>query len=162
MSAEVVLLSHSFLCFSNQLRTCFQVRFYEVFMTRKGRLCIVMDYCDGGDVHQKIKAQNGTLLAEEVITDWFIQTCFALKHVHDRKVLHRDLKTQNIFLHTYSFSIKCLERRFAVSLNWVEHPHPCADSEDSRHLKDIVRMRPQHCHQKNTRCRIGVNCFISH
>ena len=30
------------------------VRFQEVFMTRKGRLCIVMDYCDGGDVHQEI------------------------------------------------------------------------------------------------------------
>ncbi|CAE7578338.1 NEK1 [Symbiodinium natans] len=36
--------------------------------------------------------------AEEQILEWFVQTCFALKHVHERKVLHRDLKTQNIFL----------------------------------------------------------------
>ena len=28
----------------------------------------------------------------------FIQICLALKHIHDRKVLHRDLKPQNIFL----------------------------------------------------------------
>jgi len=28
----------------------------------------------------------------------FVQLCLALKHVHDRKVLHRDLKSQNIFL----------------------------------------------------------------
>ncbi|CAD7938654.1 unnamed protein product [Amoebophrya sp. A120] len=75
------------------------VAFREVFLTRKGRLCIVMDYCDGGDVHQKIKQQNGVLLPEQQITDWFCQVCFALRHVHSRKVLHRDLKTQNIFLH---------------------------------------------------------------
>ena len=24
--------------------------------------------------------------------------CMAIKHVHDKKILHRDLKTQNIFL----------------------------------------------------------------
>jgi len=74
------------------------VRFQEVFMTRKGRLCIVMDYADGGDIHMKIKKQQGVLLPEIQILEWFVQTCFALKHVHERKVLHRDLKTQNIFL----------------------------------------------------------------
>mmetsp|Transcript_125553 Transcript_125553/g.390871 ORF Transcript_125553/g.390871 Transcript_125553/m.390871 type:complete len:501 (-) Transcript_125553:105-1607(-) len=74
------------------------VRFQEVFMTRKGRLCIVMDYADGGDVHMEIKRREGKLIPESRILEWFVQTCFALKHVHDRKVLHRDLKTQNIFL----------------------------------------------------------------
>jgi len=74
------------------------VRFQEVFMTRKGRLCIVMDYADGGDVHMEIKRREGKLIPEARILEWFVQTCFALKHVHDRRVLHRDLKTQNIFL----------------------------------------------------------------
>lgn len=29
---------------------------------------------------------------------WFTQVCVALKHVHDRKILHRDIKSQNIFM----------------------------------------------------------------
>jgi len=74
------------------------VRFQEVFMTRKGRLCIVMDYADGGDIHMEIKRRDSNLIAESQILEWFVQTCFALRHVHERKVLHRDLKTQNIFL----------------------------------------------------------------
>mmetsp|Transcript_70609 Transcript_70609/g.199338 ORF Transcript_70609/g.199338 Transcript_70609/m.199338 type:complete len:510 (+) Transcript_70609:82-1611(+) len=74
------------------------IQYQEVFMTRKGRLCIVMEYADGGDIHTVIKSQNNELLDEGRITSWFVQACFALLHVHDLKVLHRDLKTQNIFL----------------------------------------------------------------
>jgi NIMA (never in mitosis gene a)-related kinase len=53
-----------------------------------------MDYCDGGDLHSRIEAQRGILFGEEQILDWFVQITLALKHVHDRKVLHRDIKSQ--------------------------------------------------------------------
>ncbi|KAM3131510.1 hypothetical protein pb186bvf_016440 [Paramecium bursaria] len=72
------------------------VRFREVYKTKKGRLCIVMDYADGGDLSNKIR--QGQSLTETQILDWFTQMCLAIKHVHDRKIIHRDLKTQNIFL----------------------------------------------------------------
>lgn len=76
------------------------IRFKEVYKTKKGQLCIVMDYADGGDLQGKIKAQRekGGYLSEQVILDWFTQICLAMKHCHDRKILHRDLKAQNIFL----------------------------------------------------------------
>mmetsp|Transcript_139678 Transcript_139678/g.260484 ORF Transcript_139678/g.260484 Transcript_139678/m.260484 type:complete len:527 (-) Transcript_139678:10-1590(-) len=74
------------------------IQFQEVFMTKKGKLCIVMEYADGGDIHSQIKEAKGVLLPEERIVEWFVQTCFALMFVHDRRVLHRDLKTQNVFL----------------------------------------------------------------
>ncbi|XP_071846820.1 serine/threonine-protein kinase Nek1-like isoform X7 [Apostichopus japonicus] len=63
-----------------------------------GNLYIVMDYCDGGDLYQRINARRGALIPEDQIMDWFVQICLALKHVHDRKILHRDIKSQNIFL----------------------------------------------------------------
>lgn len=34
----------------------------------------------------------------EVVVEWFAQLAFALHYLHDTKILHRDLKTQNIFL----------------------------------------------------------------
>eukprot|EP00003_Mantamonas_plastica_P032418 TRINITY_DN87_c0_g1_i13.p1 TRINITY_DN87_c0_g1~~TRINITY_DN87_c0_g1_i13.p1 ORF type:complete len:799 (+),score=309.95 TRINITY_DN87_c0_g1_i13:1514-3910(+) len=42
--------------------------------------------------------QSGQDVDEKQILDWFIQIALAMKYLHDRCILHRDLKTQNIFL----------------------------------------------------------------
>ncbi len=67
-------------------------------------LYIVMQYADGGDLAARIAAQRrkskGKIqpFSESLILDWFVQICLAMKHVHDRRILHRDIKSQNIFL----------------------------------------------------------------
>ncbi|XP_040278368.1 serine/threonine-protein kinase Nek5-like [Bufo bufo] len=61
-------------------------------------LYIVMEYCDGGDLMKRIDQQRGVLFNEDQILNWFVQISLGLKHIHDRKVLHRDIKAQNIFL----------------------------------------------------------------
>ncbi|XP_055969803.1 serine/threonine-protein kinase Nek1 isoform X1 [Sorex fumeus] len=71
---------------------------YKESFEENGCLYIVMDYCEGGDLFKRINAQKGILFQEDQILDWFVQICLALKHVHDRKILHRDIKSQNIFL----------------------------------------------------------------
>ncbi|XP_077441349.1 serine/threonine-protein kinase Nek1 isoform X14 [Vanacampus margaritifer] len=71
---------------------------YKESFEEGGCLYIVMDYCEGGDLFKKINSQKGMLFTEEQILDWFVQICLALKHIHDRKILHRDIKSQNIFL----------------------------------------------------------------
>eukprot|EP00079_Xenopus_tropicalis_P018969 XP_012808178.1 PREDICTED: serine/threonine-protein kinase Nek1 isoform X2 [Xenopus tropicalis] len=71
---------------------------YQESFEESGCLYIVMDYCEGGDLFKRINSQKGVLFSEDQILDWFVQLCLALKHVHDRKILHRDIKSQNIFL----------------------------------------------------------------
>uniref|UniRef100_A0A3B4E7U1 non-specific serine/threonine protein kinase n=1 Tax=Pygocentrus nattereri TaxID=42514 RepID=A0A3B4E7U1_PYGNA len=73
------------------------VAFFRSFNERNN-LYIVMEYCDGGDLMKKITMQRGQPFPEDQIVDWFVQICLGLKHIHDRKVLHRDIKAQNIFL----------------------------------------------------------------
>ena len=51
-------------------------------------------YRSSGDLYQKINGQRGRPFPEEQVLNWFVQICLALKHVHDRKILHRDIKTQ--------------------------------------------------------------------
>uniref|UniRef100_A0A8C3W3S8 non-specific serine/threonine protein kinase n=1 Tax=Catagonus wagneri TaxID=51154 RepID=A0A8C3W3S8_9CETA len=73
------------------------VTFFSSFQ-ENNRLFIVMEYCDGGDLMKRIKRQRGVLFSEDQILSWFVQISLGLKHIHDRKILHRDIKAQNIFL----------------------------------------------------------------
>ncbi|NWW07282.1 NEK3 kinase, partial [Oreocharis arfaki] len=80
------------------------VAFKESFEA-DGHLYIVMEYCDNGDLMQKIKHQGGILFPEDTILHWFVQMCLAVKHIHDKRVLHRDIKSKNVFL-TQSGKVK--------------------------------------------------------
>mmetsp|Transcript_289 Transcript_289/g.525 ORF Transcript_289/g.525 Transcript_289/m.525 type:complete len:776 (-) Transcript_289:11-2338(-) len=61
-------------------------------------LCIVMTNCEGGDLSSKIKKHRYKKIPESQIMIWFVQILLAVEFLHTRKVLHRDLKSQNIFL----------------------------------------------------------------
>lgn len=79
---------------------CWLDRYIDHF-TYKQQLCIVTDYCEHGDLYQHMQAarQQGQLyLPEQQALSWFVQLLLAIQHVHSHSVLHRDLKTQNIFL----------------------------------------------------------------
>ncbi|XP_034543563.1 serine/threonine-protein kinase Nek4 isoform X2 [Notolabrus celidotus] len=62
------------------------------------QLYIAMGYCEGGDLYHRLKQQKGELLPERQVVEWFVQIAMALQYLHERNILHRDLKTQNIFL----------------------------------------------------------------
>jgi NIMA (never in mitosis gene a)-related kinase len=73
------------------------VPYYDSFK-EKNAMHIVMGYADGGDLKKKIEGQRGVHFKEDQILDWFVQISLALKHLHDRKMMHRDLKTENVFM----------------------------------------------------------------
>ena len=52
----------------------------------------------GGDLANFIKKRRNVKLSEKEILDFFIQMTLALHFMHERNILHRDLKTQNVFL----------------------------------------------------------------
>ena len=76
------------------------IKFKEVFIAKRPKrtINIVTEFADGGDLGQKISAQKGHLMQENEILDYFTQICLAIKHIHDKKIIHRDLKSQNVFL----------------------------------------------------------------
>lgn len=63
----------------------------------KGRLYIVTEYCEKGDLARFIRAQRGWI-PEPLVLDIFTQVCLGLRYMHSKRVLHRDIKAMNIFL----------------------------------------------------------------
>ncbi|XP_067908016.1 serine/threonine-protein kinase Nek4 [Heterodontus francisci] len=82
----------------SQLRHPNIVTYRESWEGDDGLLYIVMGYCEGGDLYHKLKEQKGRLLPECQVVEWFVQIAMALQYLHEKHILHRDLKTQNIFL----------------------------------------------------------------
>nr|XP_006123320.1 serine/threonine-protein kinase Nek5-like [Pelodiscus sinensis] len=80
-------------------------------------LYIMMEYCDGGDLMRRINMQHGVLFDEDQILSWFVQISLGLKHIHDRKVLHRDIKAQNILLSNNGMIAKLGDFGIARMLN---------------------------------------------
>jgi NIMA (never in mitosis gene a)-related kinase len=123
------------------MRHPYIVTYRESFMDKRC-LCIVMDYADGGDMYHKIAEQKklGRGFSERQILDWFVQICLALKHVHDRKILHRDLKTQNIFL-TAKGEVKVGDFGIARVL---QHTYDCAQTA----IGTPYYLSPEICQEK--------------
>lgn len=75
------------------------IHYIESFIY-KNKLCIIMELADGGDLSKVLKdhISKQKKIDEDLIWNWFLQLCQALKYIHSRKILHRDIKCQNIFL----------------------------------------------------------------
>jgi NIMA (never in mitosis gene a)-related kinase len=63
----------------------------------QGKLYIITEYAGNGNLHDYIKKQK-TKLPEDLVWKLFIQILLGLNHMHSRKILHRDIKTLNVFL----------------------------------------------------------------
>ena len=88
----------------SQIKSNFVVKFYDSF-EENNELNIVMEYCEGGDLDKLLNQRNKIPLNDNFIWKLFIQIVIGLAELHDMKILHRDLKTSNIFL-TKNYDIK--------------------------------------------------------
>lgn len=63
-------------------------------------LCIVMDFCEGGDMAKLIRERKRQrkYFSEVTLRTWLLQLSIALDYMHKHKILHRDLKPANVFL----------------------------------------------------------------
>jgi NIMA (never in mitosis gene a)-related kinase len=70
---------------------------------------IIMEYCEKGDLTDKIRDYKkeqlerdpctfNVAMPEHMVMKYFIEMCEAIKYIHSRDIIHRDIKSPNIFL----------------------------------------------------------------
>jgi len=63
-------------------------------------LCVVMTFASKGDLSGEISecVKRRTFLEEQRVMKWVAQMSLALKYLHGKRIIHRDLKNQNMML----------------------------------------------------------------
>ena len=79
------------------------VSYYGSFHS-DGLINVVMEYADGGSLFTHIQKANAPFFEHQILS-YAVQIFLALQHMHSKNILHRDLKSRNIFL-TKSARIK--------------------------------------------------------
>ena len=90
----------------SKIHSPYIVKFYDSFF-HNNSLNIITEYCSSGDLCDYIQMyiSHKKKMSEKLIWKLFIQICLGLHYLHNHKILHRDIKTKNIFLNE-DFSVK--------------------------------------------------------
>lgn len=107
----------------SKLRSDYVIKLQDYFLSNDFQtscLNIVCEYAEQGDLRKHIESnlQRRKYFNENLILKWFSQICLGLKEIHSKKMIHRDLKSQNIFL-TSNGDIKIGDLGFAKVFDYT-------------------------------------------
>ena len=77
------------------------IKLYEIKQTINNYF-LIFDFCNGGDLNhclEKYKKKNKKPFTQEIVQHLMNQIVNGLQYLHNSKILHRDIKSDNILVH---------------------------------------------------------------
>ena len=91
------------------------VKVYEILSSAQ-KIIFAMEYIEGGELFEEIKAGEDEKLTEEKSRYYFQQIITALEYCHNKNIIHRDLKPENILIDKKENCIKISDFGLATIL----------------------------------------------
>ena len=82
----------------SQLNHPFIIRHHDSFTSSDDVLHILMDFASGGTLYHAARNTEQGRLPEDRIWKHAIQILLGLRYIHGRRIIHRDIKSLNLFL----------------------------------------------------------------
>ncbi len=74
------------------------VGYHEYFYDKQNIPCIVMELCEGGTLKDYMKKFPQNYIPEKQAMVIFVKLLIGLKAIQEAKLIHRDIKLQNILI----------------------------------------------------------------
>eukprot|EP00913_Durusdinium_trenchii_P026526 g24886.t1 len=88
------------------------VEFHEALDTPK-QIYLIMDFVSGGSLHHFLKKRPNRRTDDPLAKRLFFQVCQGIKYLHDRHIVHRDVKLENLLLDEHG-TVKIIDFGFST------------------------------------------------
>ena len=130
------------------------ITFKNAFITTNSEniLNIMSEFAENGDLGKELSEHHkkNMYFVENQILDWLSQNCMALAYLHEKKIVHGDIKPSNIFL-TKNNSIKLgdfgnFKKTLNLDYNNLYLPPEFCEKNECSNAGDIWSLGATFCH----------------
>ena len=131
------------------------VKFIDIKKTKK-HYYIVMEYCNGGELVKALEnfqLKYGKPFPEELVQYFMRQIISAFKQIHNKHIMHRDIKLQNMLLHFDNEKDKKNFNLMKAKVKIIDFGFACKIQKDTLQFTAIgnpINMDPLILHKLNS------------
>jgi len=130
------------------------VRIHETF-DDPANMCFVMELCEGGDLTDYVAQCEGYRMDEALAAKVFMQIVAAVRHIHTRGFVHRDLKLDNVIF-AKPITADSIDQAELICVKITDFGLACRPGKTAgSHLKDTVGT-PDYMAPEAKVCKVSV------
>lgn len=132
------------------------IKIYDSFTVQKNLFVIILQFCKNGTLKKEIKPNVGFNLV--LLVGYMKQILDALNYLHKNRIVHRDIKTANIFIDNYD---RPLLGDFGLSFSFEDDGTKCSDYSGALlYRPPEILLKQPHDPFKSDIWSLGVVFFI--